>query len=63
MVLSQKVEGLERGDVLAVGAALRSDVRHLGYNALVGGQLVVARGPERDPAQPPDPPLGLAARA
>ncbi len=45
VVLSQKVEGLERGDVLAVGAALRSDVRHLGYNALVGGQLVVARGP------------------
>ena len=25
--------------------ALRSDVRHLGYNALVGGELVVARGP------------------
>jgi hypothetical protein len=44
-VLSQKVEGLERGDVLAVTAALRSDVRHLGYNALVGAQLVVARGP------------------
>lgn len=45
VVLSQKVEGLERGDVLAVTAALRSDVRHLGYNALVGAQLVVARGP------------------
>jgi hypothetical protein len=44
-VLSQKVEGLERGDVLSVTAALRSDVRHLGYNALVGAQLVVARGP------------------
>ena len=44
-VLSQKVEGLERGDVLAVTAALRSDVRHLGYNALVGAQLIVARGP------------------
>jgi hypothetical protein len=44
-VLSQKVDGLERGDVLAVTAALRSDVRHLGYNALVGAQLVVARGP------------------
>ena len=45
VVLSQKVEGLERGDVLAVAASLRSDVRHLGYNALVGGELVVARGP------------------
>ena len=45
VVLSQKVEGLERGDVLAVTAALRSDVRRLGYNALVGGELVVARGP------------------
>ena len=45
VVLSQKVDGLERGDVLAVAAALRSDVRHLGYNALVGGELVVARGP------------------
>jgi hypothetical protein len=44
-VLSQKVEGLERGDVLSVTAALRSDVRHLGYNALVGAQLIVARGP------------------
>ena len=28
VVLSQKVDGLERGDVLAVAAALRSDVRH-----------------------------------
>jgi len=45
VVLSQKVEGLDRGDVLAVTANLRSDVRHLGYNALVGGELVVARGP------------------
>ncbi len=45
VVLSQKVDGLKRGDVLAVAAALRSDVRRLGYNALVGGQLVVARGP------------------
>jgi hypothetical protein len=45
VVLSQKVTGLERGEVLAVNAALRSDVRQLGYNALVGGQLVVARGP------------------
>jgi len=45
VVLSQKVKGLERGDVLAVTADLRSDVRHLGYNALVGGELVVARGP------------------
>jgi hypothetical protein len=44
-VLSQKVGDLERGDVLSVTAALRADVRHLGYNALVGAQLVVARGP------------------
>ena len=44
-MLSQRVDGLERGDVLAVCAALRSDVRHLGYNALVGAQLIVARGP------------------
>ncbi|MDX6583834.1 MAG: hypothetical protein QOI10_3018 [Solirubrobacterales bacterium] len=45
VVLSQKVDGLERGDVLAVSAALRSDVRQLGYNALVGAELIVARGP------------------
>jgi hypothetical protein len=45
VLLSQKVEGLERGDVLSVSAALRSDVRHLGYNALVGAELVIARGP------------------
>ncbi len=45
VVLSQKVDRLRRGDVLAVTAALRSDVRRLGYTALVGGQLVVARGP------------------
>ncbi|HEY8001387.1 MAG: hypothetical protein ACHQJ5_05640 [Vicinamibacteria bacterium] len=45
VVLSQKVEEPERGDVLAVSAALRSDVRRLGYNALVGGELIVARGP------------------
>ena len=44
-VLSQRVDGLGRGDVLAVTAALRSDVRHLGYNALVGAQLIVGRGP------------------
>lgn len=45
VVLSQKVEGLERGDVLAASAALRTDVRRLGYNALVGAELIVARGP------------------
>jgi hypothetical protein len=45
VVLSQKVPVLDRGDVLAVSAALRSDVRHLGYNALVGAELIVARGP------------------
>jgi hypothetical protein len=45
VVLSQKLERLKRGEVLAVDATLRSDVRHLGYNALVGGELVVARGP------------------
>jgi hypothetical protein len=45
VILSQRVDGLQRGDVLAVGAAIRSAVRHLGYNALVGGQLIVARGP------------------
>jgi hypothetical protein len=28
-----------------VTAALRSDVRRLGYSALVGGELIVARGP------------------
>lgn len=52
VLLSQKVEGLERGDVLAVSAALRSDVRHLGYNALVGAELIVARGPNAtDPSR------------
>jgi hypothetical protein len=45
VVLSQKVTDLRRGDVLAASARIRSDVRHLGYNALVGAQLVVARGP------------------
>jgi hypothetical protein len=45
VMLSQKVPVLERGDVLAASAALRSDVRRLGYNALVGAELIVARGP------------------
>ena len=45
VLLSQKVEGLERGDVIAASAGIRSDVRHLGYNALVGAELVIARGP------------------
>ena len=45
VLLSQKVEGLKRGDVLSASAAVRSDVRHLGYNALVGAELVIARGP------------------
>jgi hypothetical protein len=45
VVLSQRVDELDRGDVLAVSASIRSDVRHFGYNALVGAQLVVARGP------------------
>ena len=63
VVLSQKVEGLERGDVLAVAASLRSDVRHLGYNALVGGELVVARGPRRSDPEPAGAALGLAAGA
>ena len=52
VILSQKVPVLERGDVLAVSAALRSDVRHLGYNALVGAELIVARGPRaKDPSR------------
>jgi hypothetical protein len=52
VLLSQKVEGLKRGDVLAASAAIRSDVRHLGYNALVGGELVIARGPNAvDPSR------------
>jgi hypothetical protein len=52
VLLSQKVEGLERGDVLAVSAALRSDVRRLGYNALVGAELVITRGPNAlDPSR------------
>jgi len=45
VILSQRVDGLQRGDVLGVRAAIRSDVRRLGYNALVGAQLIVARGP------------------
>lgn len=52
VLLSQKVEGLERGGVLAASAALLSDVRHLGYNALVGAELIVARGPNAtDPSR------------
>jgi hypothetical protein len=46
VVLSQRVDHLKRGDVLSVSAAIRSDVRQLGYNALVGAQLIVARGPK-----------------
>jgi hypothetical protein len=45
VILSQRVDELRRGDVLAVSAAIRSEVRHLGYNALVGAQLIVGRGP------------------
>jgi hypothetical protein len=52
VILSQKVPVVDRGDVLAVSAALRSDVRHLGYNALVGAELIVARGPRaKDPSR------------
>ena len=46
VVLTRRVEGLERGDVLSVAAALRSDVRGLGYAALVGAELVAARSPK-----------------
>ena len=45
VVLSQRVDELERGDVLAVSGDFLSDVRHLGYSALVGAELVAARGP------------------
>jgi hypothetical protein len=45
VILSQRVDDLRRGDVLAVDASIRSDVRRLGYSALVGAQLIVARGP------------------
>ena len=45
VILSRRVDGLERGDVLAVSGDFRSDVRHLGYSALVGAELVAARGP------------------
>jgi hypothetical protein len=52
VLLSQKLEGLRRGDVLSASAGLRSDVRHLGYNALVGAELVIARGPSAtDPSR------------
>ncbi len=52
VLLSQRVDELERGDVLSVSAAIRSDVRQLGYNALVGAELVVARGPNAlDPSR------------
>jgi hypothetical protein len=46
VVLSQRVDDLEQGDVLAASATIRSDVRRLGYNALVGAELIVARGPK-----------------
>jgi hypothetical protein len=45
VVLSQKVEGLQRGEVISAVATLRSDVRHLGHSALVGAELIAARGP------------------
>jgi hypothetical protein len=45
VILSRRIGGLERGDKLSVIARLRSGVKHLGYNALVGAQLVLARSP------------------
>ncbi|HEX5955132.1 MAG TPA: hypothetical protein VFY37_04280, partial [Solirubrobacterales bacterium] len=45
VVLSQKVQGLERGEVISAVGTLRSDVRHLGHSALVGAELIAARGP------------------
>ncbi len=45
VVLTRRVSGLERGDKLSVNSHLRSDVRHLEYNALVGAQLVLTRSP------------------
>jgi len=52
VILSRRVDGLRRGDVLAVSAAIHTDVRRLGYNALIGAQLIVARGPRaNDPSR------------
>ena len=45
VVVSRKISGLERGDKLSVVSRMRSDVRDLGYNALVGAQLLLARSP------------------
>ena len=45
VVFSRRVSGLEHGDALSVAASMRSDVRQLGYNALVGAQLILARAP------------------
>ena len=45
VVLSQRVQGLERGEVISAVGTLRSDVRHLGHSALVGAELIAARGP------------------
>ena len=60
VVLSRRISGLGRGDALAVTASMRSDVRQLGYNALVGAQLILARVPRGDASKRRCEALGVA---
>lgn len=55
-VLSVRLPKLVNGDALTVGAKLRSDVRRLGFNALISSRLILATHPGDTR------PVGLARR-
>jgi len=58
VVYSQRLGGLDRGEQLAVTALVRSQVRHLAYNARTALQIVVANAPR---ATRPSPLVGRIA--
>jgi hypothetical protein len=45
VVLSERIDGLRRGDVIEASVDLRASVAHLPYPALVGSQIVLAESP------------------
>ena len=45
VVLSQRVDGLQKGDVIEASVDLRATVAHLPYPALVASQIVLAESP------------------
>ena len=45
VVLSQRVDGLQKGDVIEASVDLRASVAHLPYPALVASQIVLAESP------------------